>query len=316
MTPAKPILVTGSHRSGTTWVGRMLAAAPSVLYIHELFNPTLARKNRGICRARFDYWFTYVSAANEQNYYREIRQALELRYNLPAKLQTVRSRRALRRAVRERSQFAQSRRAGDRPLLKDPIAFFSAEWLAARFAMDVVVLIRHPAAFAGSLKVKNWRFPFSHFLEQPLLMEAYLRPYEAEIAQFAQKEQDIVDQAALLWKLIHCVILQFQQEHPDWLFVRHEDLSQDPAAGFRSLFARLGLDYSAEAARTVQAYSAPGATAVAASEEREAQLFAALRRNSAANVWTWKERLTPGEIGRVRDRVAEISQAFYTEAEW
>ncbi|HIP71582.1 MAG TPA: hypothetical protein EYH05_09335 [Anaerolineae bacterium] len=311
--PTKPILVTGSHRSGTTWVGRMLAAAPSVMYIHELFNPTLARKNRGICRIRFDSWFTYISAANEQDYYQEIRQALELRYNLPAKLQTVRSRRALQRAIRERNQFAQSRRERARPLLKDPIAFFSAEWLAARFAMDVVVLIRHPAAFAGSLKVKNWRFPFSHFLEQPLLMEAYLHPYEAEIAQFAQKEQDIVDQAALLWKLIHYVILQFQQKRPDWLFVRHEELSQNPAAGFRFLFTQLGLDYSAEAARTVQAHSAPGMALLPANED---QLFTALRRDSAANVWTWKERLTPAEIGRVRDRVAEISQAFYTETEW
>ena len=42
----KPILVTGSHRSGTTWVGKMLAATGSVGYIHEPFN----LKNRpGIC---------------------------------------------------------------------------------------------------------------------------------------------------------------------------------------------------------------------------------------------------------------------------
>lgn len=186
-------------------------------------------------------------------------------------------------------------------------------WLAVRFAMDGVVLIRRPAAFAGSLKVKNWRFPFSHFLEQPLLMEAYLYPYEAEIARFAQKEQDVVDQAALFWKLIHHVILQFQKKRPDWLFVRHEDLSQNPATGFRFLFTQLGLDYSEEVARTFLAHSMPAATAVAANED---QLFTALRRDSIINVWTWKERLTSAEISRVRDGVAEISQAFYTETEW
>ena len=35
---ANPILVTGSHRSGTTWAGQMLATAPGIGYIHEPFN--------------------------------------------------------------------------------------------------------------------------------------------------------------------------------------------------------------------------------------------------------------------------------------
>ena len=35
---SKPILVTGSHRSGSTWTGRIISAAPHVGYIHEPFN--------------------------------------------------------------------------------------------------------------------------------------------------------------------------------------------------------------------------------------------------------------------------------------
>ena len=35
MQNASPILVTGSHRSGSTWVGKMLSVAPHVAYIHE-----------------------------------------------------------------------------------------------------------------------------------------------------------------------------------------------------------------------------------------------------------------------------------------
>jgi len=34
-----PILVTGMHRSGTTWVGRMLAASREAVYFHEPLNP-------------------------------------------------------------------------------------------------------------------------------------------------------------------------------------------------------------------------------------------------------------------------------------
>jgi hypothetical protein len=35
MVRPSPVLVTGIHRSGTTWVGKMLAAAPGVVYINE-----------------------------------------------------------------------------------------------------------------------------------------------------------------------------------------------------------------------------------------------------------------------------------------
>jgi hypothetical protein len=51
----RPILVTGAHRSGTTWVGRMLALVPGVEYIHEPFNPV---GPAGICNARFDHYYT------------------------------------------------------------------------------------------------------------------------------------------------------------------------------------------------------------------------------------------------------------------
>ena len=38
-TPFNGVLVTGSHRSGTTWVGKILAEAPETCYLHEPFKP-------------------------------------------------------------------------------------------------------------------------------------------------------------------------------------------------------------------------------------------------------------------------------------
>ena len=37
-------------------------------------------------------------------------------------------------------------------LLKDPIACMSSEYLHREFEMDVVIIIRHPAAFVSSLQ--------------------------------------------------------------------------------------------------------------------------------------------------------------------
>ena len=110
MGTCKPILVTGSHRSGTTWVGRILASSPSVAYIHEPFH---IRHDPDVCQARFDHWFTYVCEQNEAQYRKPIKQML--------------------RAARRRSGVAWYRRSRIRPLIKDPLAVFSAAWLSSRF---------------------------------------------------------------------------------------------------------------------------------------------------------------------------------------
>lgn len=163
----------------------MIAASPDVEYIQEPFN---LRHDVGISRARFNHWFPYVSWPNEVLYYKDIRDTVNFRYNWSEKLKRVRSPRGLWCVIRNYLTGIKHRCSGVRPLLKDPIAVFSAEWLQSRFNMDVVVLIRHPAAFAGSIKVKNWTYPFAHFLEQPLLMKDYLHPFERDIQKFARQE--------------------------------------------------------------------------------------------------------------------------------
>ncbi len=39
-----PVLLTGMPRSGTTWVGRVLTADPSVFEVYEPFNPENRRR--------------------------------------------------------------------------------------------------------------------------------------------------------------------------------------------------------------------------------------------------------------------------------
>ena len=158
-TLTKPILITGSHRSGSTWVGRMIAASSSVRYIHEPFN---IYNELCPCGAKFDYWFQYVTRANEEAYYEHMKHVLGLSYARIRDIKTMGHPRCALGLLKSWGYTVLGRFVDMRPLVKDPIAIFSAEWLASKFSMDVVVLIRHPAAVAGSLKRRNWTFPFSH----------------------------------------------------------------------------------------------------------------------------------------------------------
>lgn len=198
------------------------------------------------------------------------------------------------------------------PLIKDPIAVFSAAWLASRFQTRNIVMIRHPAAFAGSLKEKRWTHPFSDFLRQPLLMEHHLRPFADDIASFARDERDVVDQAALLWNVIHSMILQYRDRFPGWLYVRHEDLSREPMEGFQFLFSQLGLSLSAETEQAIRMHSFPQAETFSQAPSAADDVT----RNSLANIDTWRTRLTASEISRLRSQVCDISREFYSDEEW
>ncbi len=303
---ARPILVTGSHRSGTTWVGHVLASPLGVRYVREPFNVNSAP---GICRARFTRWFTYVCGENERLYRDAVADAIRGRYDPLVPARRANSPADVMRLVRDCAVSVAHRFFGSRTLLKDPIALLSAEWLASRFGMDVVVVIRHPAGFASSLKRLGWNFPFGDLLEQPLLMRDLLGPFRSEIEDYAERPRDIIDQAALLWRILHRVIAGYRTRHPEWTFVRLEDLARDPLAAFEPLFARLGLTFTRRARRRILRTSRPANPG----ETPEPSLVA---RDSRAVATIWKKRLTPAEVRRVREGVGEVGGLFYSDAEW
>jgi hypothetical protein len=303
----KPLLVTGSHRSGTTWVGKMIAASPAMAYIHEPFNPL---HHPGICTAVFPYWFMYVTNENEAAFYQPIKDTLAFRYHMLPELRAIRSARHVGRLARDCSNTMLYKMRRATPLVKDPIALFSSEWLVERFDMDAIVLIRHPAAFASSLKRLHWGHDFSQFLKQPLIMRDYLSPFEEEITAFAQKEHDILDQAMLLWRMMHHVILTFRQAHQDWMFLRHEDISADPVQHFKYIFKRLNLDFTENVEKTIRLYSSDSNPVEAAHGHT------LIKRDSKSNTKAWKKSLTPDEILTIRRNVEPVSHAFYSDADW
>lgn len=286
----------------------MIGASDAVGYIHEPFN---IDRGPGVCRTRFPYWFTYIRPGTDGALADDFRRLLAFRYNYLAQAGSVRSRRDVRVLIRDGGRFLRYRMRHARPLLKDPMALFSAEWIAETFDAQVVVVVRHPAAFASSIKLDGWAHPFSHFLDQPALMEDHLSRVREEIDAFARGEHDILDQAALLWRLIHSTIADYRVQHPEWLVVRHEDLSRDPIQGFGAVFEALDLSYTEDVKDAIRR-----STSRSNPVDREVNGRQFLTRDSRANVDNWRRRLTPTEVERVRARVADVSPLFYGDDEW
>jgi hypothetical protein len=301
-----PILVTGAHRTGTTWVGKMLAASPQVAYISEPLN---VWHRPGVLRAPVSKWYTFISRENESEFLPAFRDLFGFRYGLWREIGSLRSGKDFLRMGRDFSIFLRGRLLGQLPLIKDPFAVFSAAWFAERFGCHVVITVRHPAGFASSLKRLNWAFDFRDLLDQPLLMEKWLDVDRAEM--IAVQGDDILGQAALLWRMIYRVVARMMKLHPSFIIIRHEDLSHDPVSCYRDLYAALDLDFTPAVEKTIMnASSAENPTELSKGKVH------AVKLDSRANLDNWKKRLSADEITRVREMTGRTAKLFYSDEEW
>ncbi|HSL31915.1 MAG TPA: sulfotransferase [Anaerolineales bacterium] len=310
-----PILVTGMHRSGTTWVGKMLAADACTAYISEPLN-VLHRP--GVFRPQIQYWYQFICEENENEYLPAFQELLEFDYHLLDEIRSLRSRKDFLRMGRDFLVFYYGLMRGHRVLFKDPFAVFSSGWFAKRLHCKVITTVRHPAAVVSSLKRLNWSFDFQNLLNQPLLMRDHLEPYRGEMLSIPS--DDIVSQAALLWKIVYHTLHSSRRHDvtpvdgegdPDFRIVRHEDLSLDPIPGYRALYSALDLEFTPRVEKIILNSSSsenPG--------ELSRKKTHDVKLDSRATVGNWKKRLTAEEIARIREITEEVSLLYYSGADW
>jgi hypothetical protein len=310
MNPVRPVLVTGAPRSGTTWVGQMLAAAPELYYIHEPFNPDY-HPGSGVCNVRFAHHQTYITEYDENKYFTPIKDMIDGRYNITAALLACRSLDEIKKVWVQKRLFQERNRVGMRPLIKDPIALMSAGWLSKRFDMNVVVMVRHPAAIAASMKRLHWGFdPARWALAQKQLMADYLHPFEDELTHLKDAGSDIIGQIALFWKIAYFMVLKYKEKYPHWIYLRHEDISRDPLPAYEKLYQQLGLSLTDEARESISDSSSESNPSRSRGDEK------LIKMNSKKVTAQWKKALSAQEIGRIRETVEEVSASFYSDKDW
>lgn len=288
---AAPVLVTGSHRSGSTWVGQVLATAPSLFYVHEPLNPRFAPHWLDLPDLP---WFPRIDVGDERVFAPPFERLLSGRFPaLDARF--FRPDRRLRWRLLHAWTFRRAAARNDRFLLKDPFALFAVEWLEARFGVQTVLLLRHPCAFVASLKVKEWAFDFTHWTRQPRLLETLSADEQEGVRRAAAEPPGVIDQGCLLWNSLTRRTTALAAAGPRRVLARHEDLCRDPLDGFRRLFAHLDLSWTLTTERFLKSEANTG-------------------RNRESILHSWKERLSPAEIRRVLDATAELRERHYPDS--
>lgn len=305
----KNILVTGSHRSGTTWTGKVLSQSNNIRYVHEPFNLDNKRKD-----SPFTFWFEYLFDSPKEHQEKAIKY-IESFYKITNEneVKLFEKINSLKELYKYSKAFV-DKIVSKRTIIKDPIALMSTEWLYKNFDLDIIVLIRHPAAFIASIKIKNWEFDFHNYLDQKYLMNNYLKNYEDLIIDFSKNEKDIIDQGILLWNTIHEVIDKYQSKYNnEWYFVKHEDLSSDPIVEFKKIFEKFDLPFNSK----VKNYITSTTTEKVKKEVlTNSTPIDHVKRNSKENIKSWKSRLTEEEISRIKKGTENVWIKFYSESDW
>lgn len=263
------VLVTGTHRSGTTFVGSMLALAPGTRPLFEVLSPA---------RGPFERWFQYVGPENEGRYREPVRRLLRPGF--------------LRRRL----------------VVKEPTAPFAAEWLADRFGVSPVFMIRHPAAFVASNRRLGWAYHLQDLLDQPLLFRRFLPGLEEEVRGAAGSAEQLVH-LSVLWKCVYRYVDELRRRRPAFVFLRHEDVSLRPVEELSAVFLRLGLALTPEARAGIVEHT----TRQGPYGPPE---VADIRRDSRAHLRDWERLLEPGEPARIRELTEPVAGAFYSDSDW
>ena len=320
----EPILITGSHRSGTTWVGNIIQNLPRIYYLHEPLTPNSI--TRGLFNT--DIWYKYYDPKKEyENIETILNKLFSGSYPFKAMFHFKNSlphtdyrnpngindgKIDLKYFKWRINAYIDSKRLNKKeiiPLIKDPIALTAAEWIYHKWNSKNVILIRHPAAFVSSLIRLNWRFNFENFTKQPDLIDRFLGPYRSQINN---PPKDFISEASLIWTCITKIIIEYQKLYPNWLYIRHEDLSYDPINEFELLFKRLELSFLNKVKRFIQSTSSHSNPSEVSKKTKVHQL----QRDSRKNIKNWKKRLSKDEIKLIRDKTEHLSNKFYLDKDW
>ena len=215
------VLLAGSGRSGTTWLGGLVNHDCAYRVVFEPFHPGKVEDFRAFRSKQ------YLRPEDRREEFLEpARKALAGR---------------LRSGWTDRGGAPAARRR----LVKDIRANLLLGWLAENFpGMPIVLLMRHPCAVVSSRLALGWRDNLDETMAQRGLVEDHLLPVEGRI----RDARDPFERHLFLWCIDNYVPLrQFSPGGIHLCF--YESLLLDPEPELRRLFAFLGRPFDDGALR-------------------------------------------------------------------
>ena len=295
---ARPLLIAGVPRSGSSWIGRVLGTAPGVAYVHEPDNekrdPFALRAKQSVGR------FPVLSPEDEAPEYERLWRgafaggavSLDARHQSalaqfaeasPAELEDAVAGRGLSARLRSAATTAEPRGpvTAARVVVKSVHAALALEWIRARFDVDVVVVLRHPLNVLASMLDLDMPDRDRALDRVPRVATRYADGWGVPLPS---PDAPALERAAWQVGLLQAALT----EAPGvTVTVSHDEVCLGPVAAFRSTFEKLALPWTDAVEQHLVESDRPGSG-------YKTQRVAALQPQR------WKRRFGEDEVGVVR----------------
>lgn len=257
----KSILVAGTARSGTTWLGDLIASRIPSRILFEPFNPNLVPEYRDF------HYFQYMRPGTENPEFGAF------------------ARKVFTGEIRNRWIDRQNERIySEVRLIKEIRINLALKWLHDNFPeVPIIFLLRHPCAVVSSRMDLGWATDgdIGQFLSQPKLMEDHLAPH-IDLIKNAKTDEE---KHAIIWSVSNLVPLQ-QFKLNEIKIVHYENLCTQPEIELPAIFNAIGRKYEVSNNSVV---NRPSQTARAASAVV----------NGADKISSWRKKLYAAQIKNI-----------------
>jgi len=216
----KTIILAGSGRSGTTWLGNILGAAPTTRVIFEPLD------YRRVPEARDFPLRPYARPHAEYPHWKPV-------------IENILTGRISNRWTDQEHSWWWPKALTLRRLVKTIRGTLLLGWLSSHFGCPIVYITRHPCAVVLSRLKLRWEPAIDALTQQPELVTDYLSPYMDLILGAETPAQ----RHAVMWCVENLIPLN-QMPHYDWHFCTYETLCQQPDKEARRLLGLLKLNYN------------------------------------------------------------------------
>lgn len=300
-----PVFVTGCPRSGTTWIGKMIALSKTIGYIHEPYNFLIKYNLPGDPNP---YRFFVADNVDTGSIHEKYGDLLNFTYPFWENFLEHKSISNLINTGYHHFKFKRYRRKKLRPLIKDPFSIFSSEWLVNQFSVKPIILIRHPGPIFDSFKRLKWGVDLPNITNKSVTTDKSFEISTTDNNQESNK--DIAEQVGLMWSKIYDSVTELKEEHPNWLFIRYEDIFTNIERNFEKIFSYLGLALSDAILAKIYHYTSKGYF-----PDDKKSNTSEIDRSDLLN--GWKSRISDEEIDNLTTHLDQkVFNSYYKNSSW
>jgi hypothetical protein len=177
-----------------------------------------------------------------------------------------------------------------RIIIKSVHASLSGAWIAKRFAVKIIFVLRNPFSLYASYRRLKIPDGYRNLLSQETLQRDWGQ-YLPGPKRFPiiHAEENIVYQIMLMYKIIQSQLTA----HPEWTLVSHDKLCLAPHEGYVRMFNDLGLTWSVNTNKKIESLngsSGKGFTPKRIASQQPTQWKKEIASADQSMIQTWMDR--------------------------